>query len=202
MIRPRLERYFFNLAQNNTWQVPTLVWTEANSRIDDAELQSDPNLKYVPASIRSQWDPVKLRGNTSNEELTALKAEAARDLELVKAMHSANVLFMAGSDGPDPYVIPGFSLHDELEWLVKSGFTPVQALQAAITMPAQFLNKMDKHGVVEQGRLADVVLLDENPISDIRNTRKIFGVVANGKYYSRRDLDTMLQQVEKLATQQ
>ena len=134
--------------------------------------------------------------------MAALKAEAARDLELVKAMHSANVLFMAGSDGPDPYVIPGFSLHDELEWLVKSGFTPVQALQAAITMPAQFLNKMDKHGVVEQGRLADVVLLDENPISDIRNTRKIFGVVANGKYYSRRDLDTMLQQVEKLATQQ
>jgi imidazolonepropionase-like amidohydrolase len=96
-------------------------------------------------------------------------------------MHSANVLFMAGSDGPDPYVIPGFSLHDEPEWLVKSGFTPVQALQAAATMPAQFLNKMDKYGVVEQGRLADLVLLDENPISDIRNTRKIFGVVANGK---------------------
>ena len=86
MIRPRLVHCSFNLAQNNTWQVPTLVWTEANSRIDDAELQSDPNLKYVPASIRSQWDPVKLRGDTSNEELAAVKAEAARDLELVKAM--------------------------------------------------------------------------------------------------------------------
>jgi imidazolonepropionase-like amidohydrolase len=131
-----------------------------------------------------------------------LKAEAARDLELVKAMHSVGVLFMAGSDGPDPYVIPGFSLHDELEWLVKSGFTPAQALQSATTMPAQFLNKMDKHGFVESGRLADLVLLDENPISDIRNSRKIFGVVANGKYYSRRDLDTMLQQVEHLAAQQ
>jgi hypothetical protein len=193
---------FLQLAQNNTWQVPTLVWTGANSRVDDAELQSDPNLKYVPASIRSQWDPAKLRGNSSDEELAALKAEAARDLELVKAMHSVGVLFMAGNDGPDPYVIPGFSLHDELEWLVKSGFTPAQALQSATTMPAQFLNKMDKHGFVESGRLADLVLLDENPISDIRNSRKIFGVVANGKYYSRRDLDTMLQQVEHLAAQQ
>ena len=193
---------FLQLAQNNTWQVPTLVWTEANSRIDGAELQSNPNLKYVPASIRSQWDPVKLRGDTSNEELTALKAEAARDLELVKAMQKVGVLFIAGSDGPDPYVIPGFSLHDELEWLVKSGFTPVQALQSATTMPAQFLSKMDKYGVVEPGRLADLVLLDENPLEDIRNTRKIFGVVANGKYYSRQDLNTMLQQVEKLAAQQ
>jgi len=116
-------------------------------------------------------------------------------------MQKVGVLFMAGSDGPDPYVIPGFSLHDELEWLVKSGFTPVQALQSATTMPAQFLSKMDKYGVVEPGRLADLVLLDENPLEDIRNTRKIFGVVANGKYYSRQDLDTMLQQVEKLAAQ-
>lgn len=193
---------FLQLAQSNTWQVPTLVWTEANSRIDGPELQSDPNLKYVPASIRSQWDPAKLRGNNSDEELAVLKAEAARDLELVKAMQSAGVLFMAGSDGPDPYVIPGFSLHDELEWLVKSGFTPLEALQSATTMPAQFLSKMDKYGVVEPGRVADLVLLDENPVIDVRNTRKIFGVVSNGKYYSRQDLDTMLQQVEKLAAQQ
>jgi len=99
-------------------------------------------------------------------------------------------------------VIPGVSLHDELEWLVKGGFTAVQALQAATIMPAQFLGKMDKYGVVEPGRVADLVLLDENPLEDIRNTRKIFGVVANGKYYSHQDLDSMLQQVEKLAAQQ
>src|SRR4029077_10719489 len=100
-----------------------------------------------------------------------------------KAMHEAGVQFMAGSDGPDPYVIPGVSLHDELEWLVKSGFTPLPALQSATTMPAQFLGKMDKYGVVEPGRVADLVLLDENPVTDVRNTRKIFGVVSNGKYY-------------------
>jgi hypothetical protein len=198
----RAAALFLQLNQNNTWQVPTLVWTQANSRIDDPDLQSDPRLKYVPASVRTQWDPAKLRENTSSEELATLKAEAARHLELVKAMHSAGVLFMAGSDGPDPYVFPGFSLHDELEWLVKSGFTPLQALQSATLNPALFLHGIEKYGLVEQDHVADLVVLDANPLDDIRNTRKIFGVVANGKYYSRHDLDTMLQQVEKLAAKQ
>lgn len=193
---------FLQLARNNTWQVPTLVWTQANSHFDDPDLESDPRLKYVPASVRAQWDPVKLRAGTSPEELAALKAESARDVELVKVMHSAGVRFMAGSDGPDPYVFPGFSLHDELDWLVKSGFTPLQALQSATFNPALFLGRVDKYGLVEPEHVADLVLLDANPLDDIRNTRQIFGVVANGKYYSRKDLDTMLQQVAKLALQE
>ncbi len=152
--------------------------------------------------MRGQWDPAKLRENISTEELAGLRAEFERDLELVKAMHAAGVQFMAGSDGPDPYVIPGFSLHQELELLVKSGFTPLQALQSATFNPGLFLSKMDKYGGIEPGRVADLVLLDANPLAEIDNTRKIFGVVARGKYYSRQNLDTMLQQVEKLAAQQ
>jgi imidazolonepropionase-like amidohydrolase len=112
------------------------------------------------------------------------------------------VPLMAGSDGPDPYVFPGFSLHDELEWLVKGGFTPLQALKSATFNAALFLGKIETHGLVEPRHAADLVLLDANPLDDISNTSKIFGVVANGKYYSRKDLDMMLQQVEKLAAQE
>src|SRR6266436_4819506 len=162
----KAQALFLQIARSNTWQVPTLVWTQAGSRIDDPNLQSDPRLRYVPASVREQWNPAKLRKNTSPEELADRKAEAARAVELVRAMDGGGVKFMAGTDGPDPYVFPGFSLHDELEWLVKSGFTPLQALQ------------------------------------DIRNTRKIFGVVVGGRYYSREDVNKMLEQVEKLAGQQ
>jgi hypothetical protein len=193
---------FLQIAQSSTWQVPTLVWTQAGSRIDDPNLESDPRLKYVPASVREQWNPNRLRKSTSPEELAELKAEAAHALELVKAMHGAGVQFMAGTDGPDPFVFPGFSLHDELEWLVKSGFTPLQALQAATFNPALFFAKLDKYGVAETGHAADLVLLDDNPLQDISNTRKIFGVVVGGKYYSREALDKMLEQVEKLAGQQ
>jgi imidazolonepropionase-like amidohydrolase len=192
---------FLQITKSNTWQVPTLVWTQTNSRIDDPNLEADFRLKYVPASVRAQWNPAKLRERTSPDQLAGLKAEAARDLELVRAMHSAGIQFMAGSDGPDPYVFPGFSLHDELEWLVKSGFTPLQALQAATLKPAMFQAKMDKYGVVERGNIADLVLLDANPLEDIRNTRRIFGVEVGGKYYSRQALDAILQQVEKLAAQ-
>ena len=194
--------FFRQIASSTTWQVPTLVWTQANSRIDSPDLQNDPRLKYVPASVHDQWAPAKLLKTTSASELAGLKKEADRDVEVVKAMHAAGVQFMAGTDGPDPYVFPGFSLHDELEWLVKSGFTPLQALQAATLSPALFLVKADKYGLAEVGHVADLVLLDANPLQDIRNTRKIFGVVVGGKYYSRVALDKMLDQVEKLAAQQ
>jgi len=198
----KAQALFFQIAHNNTWQVPTLVWTQTGSRIDDPNLETDPRLKYVPASVRTQWNPVKLREQTSPEELAGLKAEAARDVELVKAMHAVGVLFMAGTDGPDPFVFPGFSLHDELEWLVKSGFTPLQALQAATSDPVRFLAMQDKYGIAEAGHVADLVLLDANPLQDIGNTRRIFAVVVGGKYYSRDSLDKMLQQVETLAGQQ
>ena len=193
---------FLQIVKNNTWQVPTLVWTQAASRIDDPNLESDPRLKYVPAPVRAQWDPAKLVKNTSPEELAELKAEAARTVELVKAMHGAGAQFMAGTDGPDPYVFPGFSLHDELEWLAKSGFTPLQALQTATFNPALFLTTLDKYGVAEVGRVADLVLLDADPLQDIHNTRKIFAVTVGGRYYPREALDEMLQQVEQLAGQQ
>ena len=169
------------------------------SRIDDPKLESDPRLKYVPASVREEWKPAKLLKNTSPEELADLKVEAARAVQLVNGAHSAGGRFMAGTDGPDPYVFPGFSLHDEMEWLVQSGFTPFQALQAATFNSALFVAKLDKYGVAERDHTADLVLLDANPLEDIHNTRKIFGVVMGGKYYSRNALDKMLDQVEKLA---
>jgi imidazolonepropionase-like amidohydrolase len=193
---------FLELAKNHTWQVPTLVSTEASANIDSPNLGSDPRLKYVPTSVKEQWAPDKLMKETPSERLPGLKNEAARNLELVNAMHHAGVQFLAGTDGPDPYVFPGFSLHDELEWLVKSGFTPLQALQAATLSPAGFLIKSEQYGVVEPGHVADLVLLEANPLEDIRNTRRISAVVVGGKYYSRPALDQMLGQVQQLASKQ
>jgi imidazolonepropionase-like amidohydrolase len=108
-------------------------------------------------------------------------------------MHRAGVQFMSGTDSPAPYVIPGYSLHQELQWLVKSGFTPAQALQAATIDPATFLVELDKYGVVEKGHVADLVLLEANPLEDIGNTKKIAGVILAGKYYSRKDLEKLLE---------
>jgi hypothetical protein len=98
----------------------------------------------VPASIRQEWDRKALLKQTPPDILREYKNEATRSPQLVKAMLKAGVHFMAGSDGPDPYVFPGFSLHEELELLVQSGFTPAQALEAATTNPAIFMEKIEQ----------------------------------------------------------
>jgi imidazolonepropionase-like amidohydrolase len=105
---------------------------------------------------------------------------------------------MAGTDSPDAYVFPGFSLHEELELLVKAGFTNAEALAAATYYPALFIGKLDQYGVVETGRVADMVLLDANPLEDIRNTRKISAVVLGGKYYAPQQLERILARVEQI----
>jgi hypothetical protein len=198
--RSKAAALFLEFANNGTWQVPTLVWTRAQANLDDPSLTADSRLKYVPSSVREEWDPAKVLKQTSAQDLADGKKEFARDLELVNAIRRAGVQFLAGSDGPDPYVIPGFSLHDELELLVKGGFTPAQALQAATFNPALFLAKLDRYGVVEKGRVADLVVLDADPTEDIRSTRKIAAVVVGGKYYPREELDKMLAEVERIAS--
>jgi hypothetical protein len=190
---------FALLIKNHTWQVPTQVWTQTDAAIDDPKLLSDPRLKYVPTAVHAGWDPAQRLKDTSAEEMKVNKAEAARGLEMLKSMHAAGVPIMAGSDGPDPFIFPGFSLHDELEWLVRVGFTPAEAIQAATRKPAEFMGKLDQYGVVEAGRAADLVLLEANPLKNIRNTREISAVVLGGKYYSRSDLDGILAHAVELA---
>jgi imidazolonepropionase-like amidohydrolase len=162
----------------------------------------DPRLKYVPAAVRAQWESEKRQQQASEDKLSGLKQLSNRYLELVHAMHRAGVPFMTGTDGPQAYVYPGFSLHEEMELLVKSGFTNADALAAATFYPALFMVKLDQYGVIEPGRVADMVLLDANPLDDIRNTRRISAVILGGKYYSRSELDKTLAQVAQAAGKQ
>jgi len=106
---------------------------------------------------------------------------------------------MAGTDSPNPSVLPGFALHDELELLVSTGFTPMDALQAATLNPVRYLGKEKDLGTIETGKFADLVLLDANPLEDISNTQKIRAVIVNGSYLGREKLDAMLAGVQAAA---
>ena len=115
-------------------------------------------------------------------------------------MRREKIPFLAGTDTPAGVgVLPGFSLHQELERFVDAGFTPMEALQTATLNPAIFLDRTKDFGTVETGRVADLVLLDADPTADIRNTRRIAAVVANGRLLSRADLDGILAGVEAYA---
>jgi len=103
------------------------------------------------------------------------------------------------ADTLNPYCLPGFSLHDELGLLVQAGLTPMEALQAATLNPARFMGRENELGTVEKGKLADLVLLDANPLDNIANTRKIAAVVYDGRLFSKSSLDEMLARAEARA---
>ena len=105
---------------------------------------------------------------------------------------------MAGSDSPEFFLVQGFSLHDELDMLVKSGLTPFAALQAATLNPATYLGMIKKKGTIEEGKEADLLLLDKNPLEDIRNTKAIKSVFKGGKMYDNKALAGLLEEARVL----
>jgi imidazolonepropionase-like amidohydrolase len=119
---------------------------------------------------------------------------------MVGALHRAGVPFMAGTDAaPGVYIMPGFSLHDELANFVEAGFTPMESLQTATSGPAKFLATESTSDAIAPGKVADLVLLGANPLDNIHNTRRITAVIANGRLFNRAALDRMLKDVEAAA---
>jgi imidazolonepropionase-like amidohydrolase len=196
---------FALLAKNHTWQCPTLVWERGGNLIDQTDFARDSRAKYVPAYWKDvTWKRFtdEIKQGFKTDDLPTRQRFVAKELELVKAMHDAGIQFLAGTDAaPGVYIFPGFSLHEELQRFVAAGFTPMEALQTATLNPATFLGLADRAGTIEKGKLADLVLLDANPLDDIRNTQKIAAVVVNGRYLSRADLDKLLLGVEAAAKQ-
>jgi tetratricopeptide (TPR) repeat protein len=194
---------FALFVKNSTWQCPTLTVLRSYRYLDDKNFTNDARLKYMPKAKRESWE---LKNNPSLSSDTAKdwaveKKVYRKELALVGAMHRAGVKLLAGTDTGNPYCFPGFSLHDELGLLVEAGLTPMEALQAATYNAAEFLGQLDSLGTVETGKIADLVLLEADPLEDIGNTKKIAAVVFRGKYYPRSSLDEMLAKIEILANQ-
>lgn len=187
------------LTTNGTWVVPTTLFM-VSGRENLSEILNDPRLKYISPELRDLWDPYtnSLLSRTA-EEWAAKRRLFARLLEIVGDLNEAGALILAGTDTPNWYLYPGFSLHGELEVLVEAGLTPLEALQAATLNAAVFLEATDSLGTIEVGKAADLVLLDANPLADIRNTQRIQAVILRGEVYSRAELDELLAQAEAAA---
>src|SRR5579863_4743635 len=191
------------LAKNQTWQCPTLVWERGGNLIDATDFAKDGRAKYVPAPWKNKtWKMFtdEILKGYGTDDLATRKKFIEKELEMVQLLHKAGVPFLAGTDTPPGvYIFPGFSLHEELQRFVAEGFTPLEALQTATLNPAKFMHMEDELGTIEQGKFADLVLLDANPLEKIENTQKIAAVILNGRYFSRKDLQKILQGVEESA---
>ena len=192
---------FARLKQNHTWQCPTLTVLRSGAFINDSNFRNDPRLKYMPKQLRTQWDPstdFRFKQRTA-EDFDLSRQTYKKQIELVGMMNRAGVEFLAGTDVSNPYCFPGFSLHDELALLVKAGLSPMEALQTATLNPARFLGREKELGTIEKDKIADLVLLEANPLEDIRNTTKINSVVLNGRLLDTKALGQLLAEVEVAA---
>ena len=204
--KEKCDRLIQLLAQNQTWQCPTLAWQRGGTFLDQRDLKHDPLDKYVPAF----WRDVTWRRFTDEmmpgilrDSLPLRKEYFTHNLQMVGTMHRAGIPFLAGTDtAPGVYIMPGFSLHDELANFVEAGFTPMESLQTATSNPAKFLAIESHFGSVDAGKTADLLLLAANPLDDIHNTRKITAVIANGRLFDRAALDRILANVQVAAKQQ
>jgi imidazolonepropionase-like amidohydrolase len=201
---PALEAKIIDLiAKNQIWQCPTLFWERGQWLVDAIDYTKDPDLAYAGNTwVTKQW-PRAQKGilkSLDTDPLPVREKFVTHELDIVRKLHAAGVPFLAGTDTPAGVdVIPGISLHLELQRFVAAGFTPLQALQTATLNPAKFYNKLNDYGTVQPGRIADLVLLEANPLDNIANTRKIAAVITDGRYLSTQDLQQLRTKLKQIA---
>ena len=192
---------FARFIKNGTWQCPTLVVNRSYEHFDDGIFMHKEWLRYIPSDTRDLWK--KMGDDTGKQRNAQYWSDAHRqfpeELKLVGRMYRAGVAILAGTDTYNPYVFPGFSLHEELSLLVEAGLPPMAALQPATIGPARFMGQAERRGTVEVGKVADLVLLDRDPLADIHNTTSIRAVILGGKWMPRASLDAMLAEAEATA---
>jgi imidazolonepropionase-like amidohydrolase len=203
---PKLEAKIISLlAAKQVWQCPTLYWERGQWLVDAIDYTKDPDLAYSGHTwVTNQWprSQKSILRTLDTDPLPVREKFVEHELGIVRRLHAANVPFLAGTDTPAGVdVIPGISLHLELQRFVAAGFTPLEALQTATLNPAKFYGRTKDFGTVEPGRIADLVLLQKNPLSDIANTRTVTAVIADGRYLSHQQLDDSKTRLRALAAQ-
>ena len=204
--KPTCDRQIAAMVRAGSYYVPTHLTREMDYRAGEAAYRNDPRKAYIPAMQQAGWDGDLDRTTKMLGELASDLGDFFRlGLATTRMAHDAGVKVMAGTDANDTMVFPGFSLHDELAHLVAAGLTPMEALQAATSVPAEYLGRSDDFGGVSAGKLADLLLLDADPTVDIANTTQISAVVQGGRMRDRAALDALLREVRdwvQLADQQ
>jgi hypothetical protein len=161
----------------------------------DEFLADETSMRLVPPAIRRNWQE-RVGSGTFQQFQVVLQSIVPLELENVRLFHEGGGTLLAATDVGVPLQIPGLSLHRQLARLVEAGLTPLEALQTATLNPARILGLAGSLGSIEAGKFADLVLLDANPLEDIRHTQEVRAVVADGRLYRREDLDRLLAEIE------
>ena len=191
----QLEVLLNTLKENQTFQVPTLILEKfyANRTFVDTSWQNGFN--YLPKAIKLKWK--KEISEFVRKEIDSTDFEYSDWMfSLVGKMNSAGVDLMAGTDTPILYLTPGLSLHEELASFVEAGLSELEAIETATWTPAKYFGLDNELGNIEPGMIADLLILDGNPIKNIKNTRNIISVIKNGRMFNREELNILLNRID------
>ncbi|MEM9648420.1 MAG: amidohydrolase family protein [Bacteroidota bacterium] len=183
------------MVEKKAYWTPTLQTLKFEAKAHEPDFRENPNLEYVTMVRKKLWWGMDANNNSKRnlkgENIGVSNAfyEAAR--KQVKMASDMGVPLLAGTDVTDSYIFAGFSLHDELQDLVKCGLSNLEALQTATLVAAKYADLDSDYGSIKSGKTADLVLLDSNPLIDISNTKKISGVLLNGVYYDKDKLEEL-----------
>lgn len=197
----RCDTVFRTLRRNGTWYVPTHVTRRRDAFAGDSAFRNDPRARLLFPPMYQDWlrHADRMVAFDSAAGGATLLAFYRKGLEITGAAHRAGVRILLGTDGGDAFVFPGSAVHDELAELVSAGLSPAEALRAATWSGAEFLGLADRHGSIEAGKRADLVLLDGDPLAGIANTRSIRAVFLGGVVLDRARLDDLLSRAEAAA---
>jgi len=194
-----MEEKLQKLDLSKHWFSPTMVTNRGVRSMQDSVFTSDPRVSYLPDYMTEDWKPRRTMGSQRMmPSLEIMQQLYERDVRLLKSLIENKAQIIAGTDYPNPWAFPGFSMHDELEIYVQAGMTPLQALQTATLNPAKVM-KNDRIGIIERGKLASLVLLNSNPLDDINAIREIETVILRGEVFDRKALDEMLDHTKEKA---
>ena len=175
------------LIEADTALCPTLVVWDRLARLSHFVTRPDPRLRWVPAEIRAAWDAFPHRHDPEGSRGRVAAVEEMR--QMIPSLYRAGVSIIGGTDAPWPYLIPGFSLHDELAMLTASGLTPVQALTSATQEAAKRLGVDHLTGTLEEGKVADLVIVKDDPLSEIHHVGQVEEVFRRGQRVTVKDLE-------------
>lgn len=189
------------LIKNGTYQTPTIVNMESYAERGQ-DIDPNLNLKLTPKYFLSWWANINERSkqNITDENRLEAKKRLDYNAKLNAKPHELGVKILAGTDVPNPYVVAGVSLHNELEHFVKGGMSTTDALKTATLYPAQYFNRSNELGLIAENYIADALILDANPLDNISNTQQIHAVIQNGQLFTQEKLEQIkTNQLNRLA---
>lgn len=202
---PTARKAFSYLAARGTAIVPTLWGSRVTAYLDREDHTHDPALQYIGKGLRATYDwRVQRAAKDGPEAIVQRHAQFEQSAKLLPILQQQGVSIIAGTDAGflNSFDYPGQALHDEIGLYVQYGLTPQQALQSAVINGPRFLGKLERYGSVAAGKAADLLVLDANPLQDIKATRQIRLVVSRGHVYDRAALDRMLAELRAWVAQQ